>query len=120
MLLSASLYGSGVNMANVERCCCWVCGGSGEVEYEEAIPDPIRGGDIVGVMGDCQECDAGGEMFRAKATTTAGLRAILTQAKNAMEHIEIMSNDLDKIYGQIDHTIADVERYERKVGTRDG
>ena len=106
-------------MANVERCYCWVCGGSGEVEYEDAIPDPIRGGDIVGVMGDCQECDAGGEMFRAKATTTTGLRAILTQAKNAMEDIEIMSDDLDKIYTKIDQVVADVEHYETKVGTRD-
>ena len=105
---------------HVERCHCWECGGYGKKEYTEAVPDPIRGGALVGVIDECDGCNGDGEMFRAKSTTTAGLRAILTQAKNAMEHIEIMSNDLDKIYGQIDHTIADVERYERKVGTRDG
>tara|TARA_R100001015_G_C4591918_1_gene147383 strand:+ start:783 stop:1115 length:333 start_codon:yes stop_codon:yes gene_type:complete len=107
-------------MAKVERCRCWNCGGEGGVEYEEARPDPIRGGDLVGVMGECEQCDGSGEMFRAKAVTTAGLRALLTQTKEAMEYIEIMSEDLDKIYTQVDYTIAAIERYERKVGTRNG
>ena len=107
-------------MAKVERCKCWDCGGGGVVEYEEARPDPIRGGDLVGVMGECEQCDGSGEMFRAKAVTTAGLRALLTQTKEAMEYIEMMSEDLDKIYTQVDYTIAAIERYERKVGTRNG
>ena len=71
-------------------------------------------------MGECEQCDGSGEMFRVKAVTTAGLRALLTQTKEAMEYIEIMSEDLDKIYTQVDYTIAAIERYERKVGTRDG
>ena len=33
---------------HVERCHCWECGGYGKKEYEQAVPDPIRGGDLVG------------------------------------------------------------------------
>jgi hypothetical protein len=48
------------------------------------------------------------------------IRAFLTQAKNALEDIEMNSSDLDTIYSKIDDLVGDVENYERKVGTRDG
>ena len=45
---------------HVERCHCWKCGGHGKVEGEEAVPDPIRGGDLVGVIRECYDCHGGG------------------------------------------------------------
>ena len=43
---------------------CPECGGVGEAEYEEARPDPMgwRGGELVGVMRECQLCDGWGEI----------------------------------------------------------
>jgi hypothetical protein len=46
------------------------------------------------------------------------IRAFLTQAKHALEDIELMDSDLDQMYTKIDQVVADVENYEKKVGTR--
>ena len=105
---------------HVERCHCWECGGYGKKEYEQAVPDPIRGGDLVGVFEECDGCEGVGELLRAKITQTTVIRAFLTQAKHALEDIELLDTDIDHIYGKIDDAIGDLERYERKVGTRDG
>ena len=59
-------------------------------------------------------------MLRAKLTQTTVIRALLTQAKHAIEDIEVLDTDIDRIYGKIDDAIGDMERYETKVGTRDG
>jgi len=107
-------------MANVERCYCWECGGYGKKEYEQAVPDPIQGGDLVGVIRECYDCHGGGELYRAKLTQTTVIRAFLTQAKHALEDIDMIDGDLDQIYTTIDDAIGDIERYETKVGTRDG
>ena len=104
---------------HVERCPCWECGGYGKKEYTEAAPDPIRGGDLVGVVDECDGCDGDGELLRAKLTQTTVIRALLTQAKHALQDIEILDSDLDQIYTKIDQAVADVEHYETKVGTRD-
>jgi len=105
---------------HVERCHCWECGGYGKKEYTEAVPDPIRGGDLVGVIDECDGCDGDGELLRAKLTQTTVIRAFLTQAKHALQDIEVLDSDLDQIYTKIDQAVADVEHYETKVGTRDG
>lgn len=105
---------------HVESCHCWECGGYGKKEYTEAVPDPIRGGDLVGAVRECHLCYGGGELYRAKITQTTVIRALLTQAKHALEDIELLDTDIDRIYGKIDDAIGDIERYERKVGTRDG
>ena len=105
---------------HVESCECWGCGGYGRVEYRKDVPDPIRGGESVGVVGECEECGGSGERWRTKATQTAVIRAFLTQAKHALEDIDLMDSDLDQIYTKIDQVVADVENYETKVGTRDG
>ena len=105
---------------HVERCHCWECGGYGKKEYEQAVPDPIRGGDLVGVFEECDGCDGDGSLLRVKLTQTTVIRAFLTQAKHALEDIEVMDSDLDQIYTKIDQVVADVEHYETKVGTRDG
>jgi hypothetical protein len=105
---------------HVESCYCWECGGWGKVEYEEPKPDPMLGGELVGKIGHCHKCDGTGELHRAKLTQTTVIRAFLTQAKNALEDIEMNSSDLDTIYSKIDALVGDVENYERKVGTRDG
>ena len=103
---------------HVERCHCWECGGYGKKEYEQAVPDPIRGGDLVGVFEECDGCEGVGELLRAKITQTTVIRAFLTQAKHALEDIEVLDTDIDRIYGKIDDAIGDIERYETKVGTR--
>ena len=59
---------------HVERCHCWECGGYGKKEYTEAVPDPIRGGDLVGVFDECDGCDGDGELLRAKLTQTTVIR----------------------------------------------
>ena len=105
---------------HVESCHCWECGGYGKKEYERAVPDPIRGGDFVGVMEECYDCHGDGELYRAKITQTTVIRAFLTQAKHALEDIDLMDSDLDQIYTKIDQVVADVEHYETKVGTRNG
>ena len=105
---------------HVESCKCWDCGGWGKVEYEEPRPDPMLGGELVGKIGHCHTCDGTGEKHRAKITQTTVIRAFLTQAKNALEYIELLDADLDAIYDKIDDAIGDMERYETKVGTRDG
>ena len=104
---------------HVERCHCWECGGYGKKEYTQAVPDPIRGGDLVGVMDECDECWGDGERMRAKITQTTVIRALLTQAKNALEDIELLDTDIDRIYSKVDDAIGEMERYERKVGTRE-
>lgn len=71
-------------------------------------------------MYECTKCYGEGELYRAKLTQTTVIRAFLTQAKHALEDIELNSTDLDTIYSKIDDLVGDVERYERKVGTRDG
>ena len=96
---------------HVESCKCWHCGGYGKVSY-------IRGDEEE--WGHCHDCDGGGGLYRAKLTQTTVIRAFLTQAKHALEDIEMNSTDLDTIYSKIDDLVGDVERYERKVGTRDG
>ena len=105
---------------HVESCHCWQCGGYGKVEGEKAVLDPIRGGEIVGTVYYCTECHGGGEVYRAKLTQTTVIRAFLTQAKNALEDIDLIDSDLDLAYGRIDDVIGDIENYERKVGTRNG
>lgn len=95
---------------HVESCHCWVCDGYGKVAGD-ASPDR---------MYECTACHGEGERYRAKLTQTTVIRAFLTQAKNALEYIEMNSLDLDTIYSKIDDVIGDVEQYERKVGTRDG
>jgi len=107
-------------MANVERCYCWDCGGWGKVEYEEPRPDPIVGGELVSKVGHCHTCDGIGEKYRAKITQTTVIRAFLTQAKHALEDIELTDSDLDQIYTTVDGAIGGIERYARKVCTRDG
>ena len=96
---------------HVESCHCWHCGGYGKVSY-------IRGDEEE--WGHCHDCDGGGELRRTKLTQTTVIRAFLTQAKHALEDIELLDMDLDRIYGKIDDAIGDIETYERKVGTRDG
>ena len=105
---------------HVESCHCWHCGGYGKVAYTKAVPDPICGGDLVEEYGHCHDCDGGGELYRTKITQTTVIRAFLTQAKHALEDIDLMDSDLDQIYTKIDQVVADVENYEIKVGTRDG
>jgi len=105
---------------HVERWWCWNCGGHGMVEGTRAVPDPIRGGDLEEAWIECDECHGSGEKYRAKFTQTTVVRAFLTQAKHALEDIDMLDTDLDAIYGKIDDAIADVEHYETKVGTRDG
>ena len=97
---------------HVESCKCWHCGGYGKVSY-------IRDGDVED-WDRCHECDGSGELYRAKITQTTVIRAFLTQAKHALEDIELLDTDIDRIYGKIDDAIGDIERYETKVGTRDG
>ena len=97
---------------HVESCHCWHCGGYGKVSY-------IRDGDVED-WGHCHDCDGSGELYRAKITQTTVIRAFLTQAKHALEDIDLMDSDLDQIYTKIDQVVADVENYEKKVGTRDG
>ena len=105
---------------HVESCHCWHCGGYGKVAYTKAVPDPIRGGDLVEEYGHCHDCAGGGELRRTKLTQTTVIRAFLTQAKHALEDIELLDMDLDRIYGKIDDAIGDIETYETKVGTRNG
>ena len=105
---------------HVESCHCWECGGYGKKEYEQAVPDPIRGGDLVGVIRECYDCHGDGKLYRAKSTQTTMIRFFLTQAKNALEDIDLIDGDLDQIYTTIDDAIGDIERYETKVGTRNG
>ena len=59
-------------------------------------------------------------LYRAKLTQTTVIRAFLTQAKHALEDIDLMDSDLDQIYTKIDQVVADVEHYDdlTKVGTR--
>jgi DnaJ-class molecular chaperone len=97
---------------HVESCHCWHCGGYGKVSY-------IRDGDVEDWM-RCHDCDGDGELYRAKLTQTTVIRAFLTQAKHALEDINLTNSDLDQIYTTIDGAIGDIERYETKVGTRDG
>ena len=96
---------------HVESCHCWHCGGYGKVSY-------IFYGDIEKWM-ECPDCKDG-DLYRAKLTQTTVIRAFLTQAKHALEDIDLMDSDLDQIYTKIDQVVADVENYEKKVGTRDG
>ena len=105
---------------HVESCHCWECGGYGKVEGEVAVPDPIRGGELQEKLYECTACYGEGERYRAKLTQTTVIRAFLTQAKNALEDIELLDTDLDAIYGKIDDAIGDIETYETKVGTRNG
>ena len=102
-------------------CHCWMMfhafNGYGKVSY-------IRDGDVEAGSGaawmECDGCEGVGELLRAKITQTTVIRAFLTQAKHALEDIELLDTDIDRIYGKIDDAIGDIERYERKVGTRDG
>jgi len=105
---------------HVESCKCWECGGYGKVTGEVGVPDPIRGGELVERVYECTLCYGGGDLYRAKLTQTTVIRAFLTQAKHALEDIDLMDSDLDQIYTKIDQVVADVEHYETKVGTRDG
>ena len=106
---------------HVESCKCWDCGGWGKVECEEPRPDPIVGGELVGKIGHCHTCDGTGNKYRAKITQTAVIRAFLTQAKHALEDIELQGQfELDIAYDQLNDAIAAMEEYETKVGTRDG
>ena len=104
---------------HVESCKCWECGGYGKVTGEVGVPDPIRGGELVERVYECTACQGTGEKWRTKATQTAVIRAFLTQTKHALEDIEMNCTYLDKVYGKIDNLIADVEEYERIVGTRE-
>ncbi|WP_290940875.1 hypothetical protein, partial [Hyphomonas sp.] len=74
---------------HVESCHCWHCGGYGKVSY-------IRDGDVED-WGHCHDCDGSGELYRAKITQTTVIRAFLTQAKHALEDIDLMDSDLDQI-----------------------
>ena len=105
---------------HVESCKCWECGGYGKVTGEVGVPDPIRGGELVERVYECTLCYGDGDLYRAKLTQTTVLRAFLTQAKHALQDMEVMDSDLDQIYTKIDQAVADVEHYETKVGTRDG
>jgi hypothetical protein len=96
--------------SHVESCHCWVCDGYGKVAGDET-PDRVY---------ECTACYGEGERYRAKLTQTTVIRAFLTQAKHALEDIDLMDSDLDQIYTKIGQVVADVEQYETKVGTRDG
>ena len=93
---------------HVESCHCWHCGGYGKVSY-------IRDGDVED-WGHCHDCDGGGELYRAKITQTTVIRAFLTQAKHALEDIDLMDSDLDQIYTKIEfmdkHGETVVEYYD--------
>lgn len=39
---------------------CPSCGSAGEIEREISIPDPIRGGDIIGRIETCDTCEGRG------------------------------------------------------------
>jgi hypothetical protein len=93
---------------HVESCHCWECGGYGKVAGDES-PERVY---------ECTVCYGEGERYRAKLTQTTVIRAFLTQAEHALEDIELLDTDIDRIYGKIDDVIGDIERYERKVGTR--
>ena len=95
---------------HVESCHCWHCGGYGKVSD--------RFCDVEKWM-ECPDCKEG-DLYRAKLTQTTLIRAILTQAKHALEDIQLTDSDLDQIYTTIDGAIGDIERYETKVGTRNG
>ena len=41
---------------------CIDCDGEGTLETERACPDPIRGGELVGVVVECWYCDGTGEI----------------------------------------------------------
>lgn len=43
---------------------CPECNGDGRCEYEVAVPDPMawRGGELRGVMMDCELCGGSGEV----------------------------------------------------------
>tara|TARA_S200002703_G_scaffold153961_1_gene156128 strand:+ start:1367 stop:1534 length:168 start_codon:yes stop_codon:yes gene_type:complete len=41
---------------------CTECGGEGELEYERAVVDWIRGGYLEGYMNDCEKCNGTGEI----------------------------------------------------------
>ena len=106
---------------HVESCKCWDCGGYGKVTGEVGVPDPIRGGELVERVYECTLCYGGGELYRAKITQTTVIRAFLTQAKHALEDIELQGQfELDIAYDQLNDAIAAMEEYETKVGTRDG
>lgn len=105
---------------HVESCYCWKCGGHAKVMAIRAVPDYIRGGHLEEVWIECDVCYGEGEKYRAKLTQTTTIRAFLTQAKHALEDINVLDSDLDQIYTKIDQVVADVEHYETKVGTRDG
>ena len=95
---------------HVESCKCWECGGWGKVAGNES-PERVY---------EWTVCEGTGDKYRAKITQTTVIRAFLTQAKHALEDIDLMDSDLDQIYTKIDQVVADVEHYETKVGTRNG
>ena len=45
---------------------------------------------------ECDGCEGNGELLRAKITQTTVIRAFLTQAKHALEDIELMDTDIDQ------------------------
>ena len=97
---------------HVESCHCWHRGGYGKVSYIDGTGMSRTGVTVTTV-------DGNGELYRAKITQTTVIRAFLTQAKHALEDIELMDSDLDQIYTKIDQVVADVEHMEKKVETRD-
>jgi DnaJ-class molecular chaperone len=48
-------------MTPVKTTRCIDCDGEGTLETERACPDPIRGGELVGVVVECWYCDGTGE-----------------------------------------------------------
>ncbi len=104
---------------HVESCHCWVCGGYGKVAGEVAIPDPIRGGYLQEVMVECEECEGQWREVADKGHTDCCDPCLSYATKHALEDIEMNCTYLDKVYGKIDNLIADVEEYERIVGTRE-
>ena len=92
---------------HVESCHCWHCGGwerQGLVHIEATRRK----------WGHCHDCDGTGGEYRAKITQTTVIRAFLTQAKHALEDIDLMDSDLDQIYTKIDQVVADVEELRDK------
>ena len=94
---------------HVESCHSWHCGCYGKGSYRFCGVEKWM---------ECPDCKEG-DLYRAKLTQTTVIRAFLTQAKHALEDIDLMDSDLDQIYTKIDQVFADVEHYETKVGTRD-
>ena len=47
---------------NITHVVCPECGGEGRCEYERAVVDYMRGGDLEGYINECEKCEGSGEV----------------------------------------------------------